>query len=369
MFFLGIMAFMAMALAAQASENILTVPPHRLVARVTTLTSPTGPQQTGTISACNKWYNIASGDSCASVETAFGITHAQFLLWNPAVSADCSQNFWLGYTYCVGVSSGSVSSTTTTSASSATGAQSTPGAPTMSGIPCNCNKYYIVVSGDSCPTVEAQFGITHAQFLAWNPTVSSDCATNFWTGEAYCVGVNTAVTACPTTTSTSSGGSTGSSTTSSISRTSNTEPYSVITGDVSATVGPRPTASDWPPSPTGAGTITSSNPGDTCQGIVNHYSNLLSMGDFLSYNPAAGTDATSCALYVNYYYCIDAPTNGTAGGDQPTATTTIFPPWSPTVLPSLNTTSEIPQPTAAGAPANCQSWYQAADVSQAAGHR
>lgn len=40
--------------------------------------------------------------------------------------------------------------------------------PTQSGIATNCNKFYDVVSGDNCGTVETAFGITHAQFLAWN---------------------------------------------------------------------------------------------------------------------------------------------------------------------------------------------------------
>jgi hypothetical protein len=40
--------------------------------------------------------------------------------------------------------------------------------PTQTGIPSNCNKFYDIVSGDTCATVEAAFGITSAQFLAWN---------------------------------------------------------------------------------------------------------------------------------------------------------------------------------------------------------
>ncbi|KAK3386683.1 hypothetical protein B0H63DRAFT_558330 [Podospora didyma] len=359
------------ALAIPAGDEILT-PARRILPRVTTLTSPTGPQQSGTIATCNKWYNVVSGDTCSSVEAAFGITHAQFLQWNPAVSSDCSQNFWLGDTYCVGVSSASshASSTTSTkssstssrgsstSSSAATGAQSTPGAPTMSGIPCNCNKYYTIVSGDTCGTVETRFGITHAQFLLWNPTVSSDCANNFWLGEAYCVGVNTAVTACPSTTSKPPTGTGPIST----SIPPNTEPYSMITGDISASQAPRPTATGFPPSPTVSGTsghclrYYQANPGDTCQGLVNRYARFISMSDFLNLNPGAGTDAASCQVFVNYYYCVDAPYSTTL----PPATTTIFPTFTTTDLPALNSTYDVPQPTAPGAVSNCMSWYQAA---------
>jgi hypothetical protein len=48
----------------------------------TALPTPDHPTQTGAIDTCNAWYTIASGDSCTSIETAFDITHAQFLEWN-----------------------------------------------------------------------------------------------------------------------------------------------------------------------------------------------------------------------------------------------------------------------------------------------
>ncbi|KAK8139991.1 hypothetical protein PG984_000057 [Apiospora sp. TS-2023a] len=42
-----------------------------------------------------------SGDGCWSIEQSNGITLAQFLAWNPAVDAACS-DLWLGYYVCVG---------------------------------------------------------------------------------------------------------------------------------------------------------------------------------------------------------------------------------------------------------------------------
>ena len=59
-----------------------------------------------------------------------------------------------------------------------------PGAPgpTLSGIPSNCNNYYMLKSGDSCSSVEDQFFITDTQFHAWNPAISADCSENFWLG-------------------------------------------------------------------------------------------------------------------------------------------------------------------------------------------
>jgi hypothetical protein len=158
-----------------------------------------------------------AGDTCATPEAKYGITSAQFHAWNPSVSSDCSEGFWAKEAYCVGVSS---SGTTTTS--SPTSTEIVPPGPTQSGIPANCNEYYIAkcklittsvptyqfslsfqsrlfrgtqliissVAGDTCATPEAKYGITNAQFHAWNPSVSSDCSEGFWAKEAYCVGLS-----------------------------------------------------------------------------------------------------------------------------------------------------------------------------------
>lgn len=182
-------------------------------------TRPSGPTQPGTASNCQSWYTIKSGDSCYSVETAFGITHAQFLKWNPAVSKDCLTNFWPKYSYCVGVSSmttmpltsrksssssitktsgttkksstspvtkGSVSSshssvtssvrphTSTTSSASTTYSirnpitsrnlstptidRTWPPKKTQAGQPPYCNKWYLVEGDDTCDTISRKFG-------------------------------------------------------------------------------------------------------------------------------------------------------------------------------------------------------------------
>jgi LysM domain len=175
-------------------------------------TTPSGPTQPGTTPTCNKWYTVKSGDGCYSVETAFGITHAQFISWNPSVSNDCLTNFWLGYAYCIGVgsvvtpspSSIAVTSTSRTSISSrastsnlastsslASSRSSTiittasvnatysirnpitsynlstpttdrtwPPTKTQVGQPSYCNKWYLVEGGDTCELVYRKFGST-----------------------------------------------------------------------------------------------------------------------------------------------------------------------------------------------------------------
>ncbi|DAA75949.1 TPA_exp: LysM domain-containing protein [Trichophyton benhamiae CBS 112371] len=82
-------------------------------------------------------------------------------------------------------------STSATPTTPTTSSKPSPGAPTMTGQPSACNKWHTVTNGESCTVIPKTFGITLEQFLAWNPTVKSDCTENFWAGYAYCVGVKT----------------------------------------------------------------------------------------------------------------------------------------------------------------------------------
>ncbi|KAH8696451.1 hypothetical protein BGW36DRAFT_297138 [Talaromyces proteolyticus] len=106
--------------------------------QTTTTVSVPGPTQSGIPANCNAYYVAQPGDTCATPEAKYGITSAQFHAWNPSISSDCSQGFWANEAYCVGVSS---SGTTATSGPSST--EVVPPGPTQSGIPANCNEYYI----------------------------------------------------------------------------------------------------------------------------------------------------------------------------------------------------------------------------------
>ncbi|OBT77619.1 hypothetical protein VF21_03688 [Pseudogymnoascus sp. 05NY08] len=46
--------------------------------------------QTGMTTKCKTFYNVRSGDMCATIAAKVGIRTAQFLNWNPAVNSDCS---------------------------------------------------------------------------------------------------------------------------------------------------------------------------------------------------------------------------------------------------------------------------------------
>jgi LysM repeat protein len=53
----------------------------------TTSTAANQPQNSGTASNCDKFYKVASGDSCDSVTAKFGISVSQFRTWNTAVNS------------------------------------------------------------------------------------------------------------------------------------------------------------------------------------------------------------------------------------------------------------------------------------------
>ena len=112
--------------------------------------SPSAPAFSGQPANCIKWDIIQDGDSCSSLENTYFITHAQFLKWNPAVSEDCSSNFWKGYAYCVGTAD-TVAETRISSTPAPKPTAITPPTPSQpENAVSNCNKFDQAVSGDSC---------------------------------------------------------------------------------------------------------------------------------------------------------------------------------------------------------------------------
>ncbi|KAL8366616.1 hypothetical protein RB595_010465 [Gaeumannomyces hyphopodioides] len=232
-------------------------------ASTTVKPTPPAPTHTGQPADCNKWDVVASGDSCSSMASDNGISLDQFYVWNPAVSRGCLSNFWLGQAYCVGVSRAGPSVTTT---SSSTAAAPTPPAPTHTGQPSDCNKWDVVVSGGSCGSMAADNGITLDQFYARNPAVSRDCVTNFWLGQAYCVG-RSSVGATPTTT----------------------------------------TAKPTPPAPTHTGQPSDCNKwdvvvsGDSCGSMA--ADNGITLDQFYAWNPAVSRDCVT-NFWLGQAYCV-----------------------------------------------------------------
>ncbi|KFZ09528.1 hypothetical protein V502_08694 [Pseudogymnoascus sp. VKM F-4520 (FW-2644)] len=335
-------------LNAEATVARRTDAPH-----TTYHTTADKPTQSGIAANCNKFYDIVKGDDCETVAAAFKITKTQFLAWNPAVSADCATNFWVGDSYCVGTGKAGVGSTkssrSTKSDAPHTTVHTKPDKPTQTGTICNCNKWYDVVEGDDCGAIATAFKIKLADFLKMNPAVSSDCAINFWVGNSYCVG--TSKGACPTSTSTTPHNSTTISSS-----------YSIIPQPSSSYVQvTRTTATSWPPTQTQAGQVPYCNkwklvyPGDTCASIQARYSTSMSLDDFKSWNPALGANCTN--LFANYYVCVGIQSQISATHNT-TATSQWYPPYTPTVHPTPNSTF-VPSPTQSGIPPSCMAFYQA----------
>ncbi|AEO68673.1 carbohydrate-binding module family 50 protein [Thermothielavioides terrestris NRRL 8126] len=67
--------------------------------------------------------------------------------------------------------------------------ESSPAGTTLPDTVWNCSGWHTVAKGDSCSSIEKKYNITAKQFLAWNPSVSSDCTTNFRVDSSYCVRV------------------------------------------------------------------------------------------------------------------------------------------------------------------------------------
>ncbi|KAL9029149.1 MAG: hypothetical protein Q9196_002579, partial [Gyalolechia fulgens] len=157
---------------------------------------PDLPIRDGATPNCTRFVDIEEGWICEDILTVYGLTIAQFFAYNSAVKADCS-GLWLGYQYCIrapGYGASTTSGSPTSITSDVGSPPPTPTSPVQTGQPSDCVKWYTIQSGDSCGSVENAYFLTHAQFRAWNPSVSEDCSTGFWLGYDYCVGIASAST-------------------------------------------------------------------------------------------------------------------------------------------------------------------------------
>ncbi|RDK37083.1 hypothetical protein M752DRAFT_310156 [Aspergillus phoenicis ATCC 13157] len=157
-----------------------TPPPTPTSSGVVTPT-PTQPNMT---KDCTKFHKVIDGDNCATISKKYGISQADFLTWNPDVGADC-KNLWLDNYVCVKASPSSSPSPTTTPSPSPT-SEATP-TPTLPNMVDGCTQFHKIEDGDICASIAKQYGISQADFLAWNPYVGGGCK-NLWLGYYVCVG-------------------------------------------------------------------------------------------------------------------------------------------------------------------------------------
>ena len=260
------------------------------------ISTPT-PVQTGMVANCNKFYLVQSGNGCQAIADKNGISPTQFYSWNSAVGSTCTTLIASDYV-CVGIVGGA--SITPTSTATGNGV-STP-TPTQTGMVSNCNKFYLVQSGDGCQKIADMYGISLGNFDAWNPAVGSTCS--ILQASVYvCVGLI---------------GSTGPATT------------TTTKGNGVAT--PAPTQTGMATHCDGFYLVQS---GDACQKIASMYS--VSLSDFYAWNPAVGVN-TCATLFPGYYVCVHK-----IGGPTPTT--------------SIDNGITPPTPTQAEMVVNCNKFH------------
>lgn len=168
------------------------------------------------------------------------------------------------------VSPSTITTTPTIKSSSTTGNGIATPTPTQSGMVSNCNKFYFVVSGDGCYDIAASYGISLANFYAWNPAVGTSCAT-LYPDFYVCVGIM------------------GSS------PTSTPPPNTTKPGNGIST--PTPTQSGMTDHCKSFHLVVS---GDTCYDISAAAG--ISLSNFYAWNPSVGS---SCAtLQLSVYVCV-----------------------------------------------------------------
>jgi LysM repeat protein len=262
-----------------------------------------GPVEPDTDPDCN-YYDTAysESDDCVYFEDYWGITHDQFVDWNPSVKDDCS-GIKVGNSYCVEVARKPPTSTSASASEVPSATGSPKPSPTQEGLIESCTTFHKGEKGDTCDKIVNKYKtFTFEEFLAWNPAVGEDCA-GLWLNTWYCIGIPGTPTSAPSV--------------------------------PSATGNPKP-------SPTQDGLIGSCTTfhkavsGDTCDKIVNKYK-TFTLAEFYKWNPAVGDDCSG--LWLNTYYCIGI--SGTPTAPPPTSTTTGVPKPSPTQDGLINTCSKF----------------------------
>ncbi|KAL4733813.1 hypothetical protein BDV11DRAFT_175330 [Aspergillus similis] len=172
----------------------------------------------------------------------------------------------------------------------------------------DCSEWIEYSSSLTCALIEQYFGMTEAEFEAWNPIVTelgSGCT--LIEGLYYCVQVNFTTITVSSTNPISTTATLSTSTNSTAVTTSTT---STITTTSSAIATPTPYETGMIDDCDAFHLVVS---GDTCADIAS--SAGISVSDFESWNPTVGSDCSG--LWLDYYVCI-----GIVGGDTTSTTTT-----------------------------------------------
>ncbi|KAF3210944.1 hypothetical protein TWF192_000029 [Orbilia oligospora] len=263
------------------------VPPSTTTTTTTKATTTTAgngintptPTQAGMVGNCNKFYFVKANDGCSAIASQAGIPIAKLYEWNPALNGDCT-GLWADVYVCIGTTTYTATLTTTTKSTTTTTRTTTTSnngvatpSPIQDGMTKNCNKFYFVKSGDGCSPIASQFGVTLANFYAWNPAVKNDCS-GLWANVYVCVGLI---------------GSTPTPTTTTKTTTKATTTSGIVT-----------------PTPTQSGMVKNCKKfhfvqtGQTCETIQRQYS--VTLAQLFQWNSAIGSTCTG--MWAQTYLCV-----------------------------------------------------------------
>ncbi|KAF4453305.1 hypothetical protein F53441_4035 [Fusarium austroafricanum] len=210
---------------------------------------------------CNKFHQVKSTTTCASIRDYYKLPLKDFYSWNPSVGSSC-QSLLVDYWVCVSIVGWKPPAPSPTSAGNGI---STP-TPIQTGMTKNCNKFHPVKKTTTCASIQDYYKITMAQLVEWNPAIGPKC-TSLWVDYNVCVGV---IGQKPTPT--------------------------------------QPAKSDGTPSPIQPGTVKNCKKfhqvkkTTTCDSIQKYYK--ITMAQIAKWNPAVGTKCT--ALWADYWLCVSA---------------------------------------------------------------
>lgn len=184
----------------------------------------------------------------------------------------------------------------------------------------DCNKFYLVQSGDSCQGIVTRHGITLDDLYKWNPAVGTTCS-SLWGNTHVCVGV-VGFTPVPSTTT--------------------TRPSSTSTTPGNGISTPTPTQ---PAMVSNCVRFYFVKSGDSCTAIAS--ANGISTTDFQTWN---GLDAGCTNMWANAYACIGLI------GSTPSPSSTSRTSTSTTSTRTGNGVA-TPTPTQPGMVTNCARFY------------
>ncbi|KAF2828938.1 hypothetical protein CC86DRAFT_286527 [Ophiobolus disseminans] len=238
------------------------------------ITTPT-PIQPNMVENCDAFHLVRTDENCDNIANQYGITRAQFVVYNPSVGDTCT-GMWANVYVCVSIIGSEPSRTTSTPVSTTTSNGIATPSPTQPGMITDCNKFYFVKSGDTCVSVALGNNLSQTQFLNYNPSVGTTC-NGLWLNAYVCVGridVTPSTTIRPTTT---------------------TKPTSTKVGNGVTT-----------PTPIQDGMVSNCNKfhfvstTTTCQSVLDTYK--ITLAQFTRWNPSAGSGCNN--LWGKTYACV-----------------------------------------------------------------